>query len=286
MSAVRAFQRDRGLHSTGCCDEATWKALVEATWKLGDRLLMLTSPHLRGDDVAELQSLLGRLGFDCGRVDGIFGPATGRALLDFQANCGVTADGACGAATVQALRRVSGHTGTGRGVASVREHDQLVHRRRTLSSLNIVIGQFGGLNQVAAATARELRRLGAVVLALDEPDVAVQAEAANRFAADAYLGLDVGTGDGAIVHHYRVPGFESLGGRALAFSVSTALRTAGLDVGEPCGMRLPILRETRMPAVLCLLAPVRTAVDAAAGIGDAVASAVQQWAEHPSLSLT
>jgi N-acetylmuramoyl-L-alanine amidase len=286
VAALRAFQRDRGLHDTGCCDDSTWKALVEATWKLGDRLLLLTSPHLRGDDVAELQALLGRLGFDCGRVDGIFGPATGRALLDFQANCGVPVDGACGAATVQVLRRVSGHSGTGPGVASVREHDLLVHRTRTLSSLNVVIGQFGGLNQVATAASRELRRLGAVVLALDEPDVVAQAEAANRFGADAYVGLDAGTSDRTLVHHYRVPAFESLGGRALAFSVSRGLRECGLDVGEPCGMRLPILRETRMPAVLCLLAPVRSAVNAAAAIGGALASAVQQWAERPSLSLT
>ena len=37
---------------------------------------MLTAPNLRGEDVAELQRILARLGFDCGRVDGIFGPDT------------------------------------------------------------------------------------------------------------------------------------------------------------------------------------------------------------------
>mgnify|MGYP000449767565 CR=1 FL=1 len=51
------------------CDETTWTALVEANWKLGDRLLFLTSPNLRGDDIAELQHGLSRLGFDCGRVE-------------------------------------------------------------------------------------------------------------------------------------------------------------------------------------------------------------------------
>ena len=37
---------------------------------------MLTAPNLRGEDVAELQRILARLGFDCGRVDGIYGPDT------------------------------------------------------------------------------------------------------------------------------------------------------------------------------------------------------------------
>ncbi|MGA1038531.1 MAG: peptidoglycan-binding domain-containing protein, partial [Ilumatobacteraceae bacterium] len=65
---------------TGCCDELTWTALVEAGWTLGDRLLMITAPNLRGEDVAELQRILARLGFNCGRVDGIFGPDTAGAL--------------------------------------------------------------------------------------------------------------------------------------------------------------------------------------------------------------
>ena len=71
-------------------------ALVEAGWRLGDRLLVLAAPQLRGDDIAELQDALNQLGFDCGRPDGIFGPATVRALEDFQRNGGLTPDGICG----------------------------------------------------------------------------------------------------------------------------------------------------------------------------------------------
>jgi N-acetylmuramoyl-L-alanine amidase len=51
-AALSDFQRRRGLHVSGSCDEGTWLALVEAGWSLGDRLLLLTAPHLRGDDVA------------------------------------------------------------------------------------------------------------------------------------------------------------------------------------------------------------------------------------------
>ena len=48
---------------------------------------------LRGDDVAELQQRLCTLGFDTGRVDGIFGDATVRALGEFQRNAGLPVDG-------------------------------------------------------------------------------------------------------------------------------------------------------------------------------------------------
>ena len=85
------------------CDESTWQALVESSWSLGDRPLMLRSPNLRGDDVGELQRRLSRLGFDAGRIDGIFGPDTHRALSEFQRNCGLTADGVCGVETARLL---------------------------------------------------------------------------------------------------------------------------------------------------------------------------------------
>ena len=102
-SAIRAFQQARGLPIDGLCDQITWAALVEASWRRGDRLLFLTSPNMRGDDIADLQARLGRIGFDCGRVDGIFGPRTARALEDFQNNAGLLADGTCGAGTPDAL---------------------------------------------------------------------------------------------------------------------------------------------------------------------------------------
>jgi N-acetylmuramoyl-L-alanine amidase len=167
-------------------------------------------------------------------------------------------------------------------VASVRESDRLRHVSRVLSSLSLVIGHFGGLGSVARAAGRQLRQQGAIVLSLDEPDAVTQAEVANLFAADVYVGLDAGTGDRTVVHYYRVPGFESVGGRTLATSMSDALALSGLDVADPCGMRLPILRETRMPAVLCRFAPVRSSVDSAVAVGDAVAAAVRQWTERPA----
>jgi N-acetylmuramoyl-L-alanine amidase len=276
-AALRAFQEARGLRATGICDRVSWTALVEANWTLGDRLLLLTSPNLRGDDVAELQASLARLGFDCGRVDGIFGPLTASALDDFQSNCGLPNDGVCGTETVRALGRVIGQTGQGPGIAALRERERLRSTPTSLSTLRVVVGQFGGLSSITRAVSRELRLAGAQVMPLDEPDAVVQARTANRFEADVYLGFEASRADSTVVHYYRVPTFESVGGRSLASCLSDQLDRCGLEVSEPCGMRLPVLRETKMPAVLVTVAPVRAAVDATPEVSSRTVEAVRQW---------
>jgi len=96
---------------------------VEASWSLGDRMLYLTSPNFRGDDVTQLQSLLSRLGFDCGRVDGIFGPLLAHAIGEFQKNAGLSIDGICSTDTVTALERLSSQTGEGPYTKKVRRKE-------------------------------------------------------------------------------------------------------------------------------------------------------------------
>ena len=72
---------------------------------------------IRGDDVSDLQARLARLGFDCGKVDGIFGPLTAGAFGQFQRNSGLAADGVCGADSVRLLTRLARQTGDGPGIA-------------------------------------------------------------------------------------------------------------------------------------------------------------------------
>lgn len=276
--AVRRFQSARGLRAEGTCDEHTWTALVEANWSLGDRLLHLTAPNLRGDDVAEVQGLLARLGFDCGRVDGILGPRTSKALADFQANCGLVADGVCGPVTAQALLRVSGQTGNGPGVAAVRERERLRHDVQSLAMCRVVIGQFGGLSGVVRTLTRTLRLHGAVVMALDEPDAVAQALVANQFAATVYLGIEASPDPTAVAHYYKVPSFESVGGRFLAEQLVEQLRLTALgQQATLVGMRLPVLRETRMPAVLLTIGPVRQVTDATPDLAAAVVRSLELW---------
>jgi len=105
-AAVKKFQQDRGLIVDGIVGEDTWRELVEATYRLGDRFLYLKTPYLRGDDVRQLQKWLNRLGFSTGAVDGAFGPTTERALMDFQKNFGLTSDGMLGSSTLDAFHNL------------------------------------------------------------------------------------------------------------------------------------------------------------------------------------
>ena len=57
----------------------------------------------RGPDVALLQSILNRIGFNAGPVDGVFGSRTENGLIRFQRAAGLTADGIAGPRTWGAL---------------------------------------------------------------------------------------------------------------------------------------------------------------------------------------
>jgi len=105
-AAVRAFCRTHGIRETGEVDEKTWSALLDASFQLGDRTLYLRMPFFHGNDVVQLQTALGSLGFDCGNPDGIFGAHTEAAVRKFQLNLGLFNDGIVGAATYAALQNL------------------------------------------------------------------------------------------------------------------------------------------------------------------------------------
>ncbi len=282
--AVAAFQAARGLHRSGICDEATWLALVEASWKLGDRWLKLLSPYIRGDDVDQLQTALLRLGFDCGRPDGIYGPLTVRAVQRFQRNSGMQSDGVCGPDTVRLLLMNSRQTGDGPGVAMLREMTGLSAVRHDGEDVRIVVGQFGGLSALTRQVSRALRQHAANVLTIDEPDPSVQAAVANRHRATAYLGFEASGNERCTVSYFAAPTFESVGGRALAERLAERISAnAHLPFASSAeGMRVAVLRETRMPAVLCSLWPVRDVLAGAPVLADVVVEAVLAWTGAPS----
>ena len=105
-AAVRQFQQVRLLLADGVVGDNTWTELVEAGYSLGERLLYLRIPPMRGDDVLALQRQLNELGFDSGPEDGIFGTHTENALTEFQRNAGVNVDAIVGEATLAHLRRI------------------------------------------------------------------------------------------------------------------------------------------------------------------------------------
>lgn len=137
--AVRQFQQERGLTADGVVGSVTYRVLEEARWRLGDRLLsyVVANPQ-SGDDVLALQRRLTELGFDVGRVDGIFGPRTGEALRDFQRNVGLPADGTCGPSTFKALGRLAPIV-TGGRPDSLRASEALRRAGKRLTGKVVVI---------------------------------------------------------------------------------------------------------------------------------------------------
>lgn len=137
--AIRSFQQARGLTVNGVVNSMTLRALEEARWKLGDRSLLLQkAPLMRGDDVATLQSRLTEMGFDCGRVDGVYGLRTEDAVKEFQKSVGVAVDGRCGAATITALMRLT-RTVSGGAPAILRESAVQKNRGPSLANKIIVL---------------------------------------------------------------------------------------------------------------------------------------------------
>jgi N-acetylmuramoyl-L-alanine amidase len=147
--AIKAFQQERGLTSTGLINEITQRALDEARWRLGDRILFLTNPSLmRGDDVSALQERLIELGFNCGKVDGVYGGKTEAAVKEFQKSVGIVVDGKCGPATLISLMRLV-KTVQGGAPAALRESIKHSVRSPALANKVIVLdpswgGEFTG----------------------------------------------------------------------------------------------------------------------------------------------
>jgi N-acetylmuramoyl-L-alanine amidase len=278
--AVTAFQQSRRLRVDGICGPDTWGALVEAGYRLGDRFIYLANPMLRGDDVSELQSSLGALGFDAGRVDGICGPDTSDALREFQRNSGLTADGICGPDTVSALRRLAGRRAGPTSVAQAREVMALLDAPRQLGERRIILGVPGTLDALADRVQQLLSDAGAVVTVLHAADGSAQAREANDLAAELYVGLRLVPEPACRVAFYATEGFESVGGRRLAELSAKDLGTVLDQEGESAGMRLPVLRETKMPAVVCTLGPVDEAVIKAADLAASLARSITEWVEH------
>ena len=146
---IKAFQQERGLTATGVINEITARSLEEARFKLGDRILVFNAAALmRGDDVSNLQDRLIQMGFNCGKVDGVYGVNTESAVREFQKSVGILSDGRCGPATLISLMRLV-KTVSGGAPSALRESVKHSVRSPALANKVIVIdpswgGEFTG----------------------------------------------------------------------------------------------------------------------------------------------
>lgn len=137
--AIRAFQQGRGLLVDGIVGEATYRALKEASYRLGARILahQFGAP-MYGDDVATLQSRLQDLGFYTALVDGYFGLQTHNALMSYQREYGMAPDGICGPETLRSLYFLGSRV-TGGSLHAIREEERVRRSGPRLSGKRIII---------------------------------------------------------------------------------------------------------------------------------------------------
>lgn len=106
-AAVKAFQKDKGLHVDGIVGETTCKALkghwIES-WSVA-RTIKLKTIRMKGNDVKSIQKALMDRGYDLGKAgaDGIFGKKSDTAVRAFQKSAKLKVDGIVGKNTVTAL---------------------------------------------------------------------------------------------------------------------------------------------------------------------------------------
>ena len=236
---------------------------------------------MRGDDVQAMQAVLAKLGFDCGRADGIFGSNTLRALTEFQQNYGITADGICGVNSIRALERTSSQSGNGPGIVTVREYETLLTSSDNTERPRIVIGCFDNSTRLTRLLVRELRSRGDDVMTIENADPHAHARTANSFSADLYIGVSNASTNATQFAYYETESFVSAGGRMAAELCAEFVRLSQGDHDVvACGMQLPVLRETRMPAVMCTVGLSGNA-ESALGMISALAKAITQWNNQP-----
>ena len=271
LTAVKAFQRNRGLPTTGVVGQESWRALYEAGYRLGDRLLFLRRPMLRGDDVAELQGRLDALGFDTGKPDGIFGPQTERGLRDFQFNRGLAIDGISGPEVITELRLVArGEMRAGR--VTLREREWLRSRPPTLVGARIYFDPACRTQEEAsvsweAATAASiaLQQGGGTPILSRGVDSTfperVRARRANRMGADLIISFQLSGRPTGVISYFATSRSHSVAGKLIASCLADAME---LDVA---GQATAILKDTRSPAVVITVPDLGATTGEAAVLG-------------------
>lgn len=254
LDAVVAFQKAKGLSPDGIVGPDTWRSLYEAGYRFGDRLLFLRRPMIRGEDVSELQSRLNSLGFDAGKVDGIFGSETENAVVEFQNNRGLAEDGKVGPAVVTEILLVTrGEMKEGR--EAIREREWLRRLAPTIAGARIYLDagcrselETRAAWEAASSAALRLQDRGGLPVMSRSHGVKlperVRARRANRLGADLIVAFQLNDDNDDCVFYFASNLSQSEAGARLAKAV--AARTGGRVEGRANAL----LKETRAPAII------------------------------------
>jgi N-acetylmuramoyl-L-alanine amidase len=279
QKAVAAFQGSRGLPVDGIVGPHTWRAIVDAGFELGERMLYHRVPMIRGDDVAELQRRLNSLGFDSGKVDGIFGPDTLHAVLDFQGNRRMAEDGIAGREVVDELTLMARATQKP-GREGVRERQWLAALPQTIAGQRIYVDAFCRTPAEARVTwaaavefAMTIQHMGGNPVYSRSSDTfpteRVRALRANRLGTDFVVAFAEAQDGVDGVFYFSSQHSHSAAGEKLASAIASAI---GL---QAVGRATPMLKDTRPPAVV--ITPEHIGVE----IGPRVAAALVELLAAP-----
>lgn len=100
-AAVEAFQRSRSIADDGIVGAITWGKLSVDSAQSASQVKTRSTVRKgsTGQNVRELQTLLNKLDYSCGKVDGIFGDKTEKAVRAYQRDHGLADDGVAGPLT-------------------------------------------------------------------------------------------------------------------------------------------------------------------------------------------
>ncbi len=122
--AVINFQNTYGLYADGIAGPQTLSKLKELVYN------RIIKEDTQGEDVESLQAGLKHLGYFSGPVTGYFGPITKTAVINFQKNYGLAADGIAGVNTLSKIRDLL----VGASSASSTSSVNIISRSNTNSS--------------------------------------------------------------------------------------------------------------------------------------------------------
>ena len=95
----------------------------------------------RGAEVVKLQEILKQINFYSGVIDGIFGSVTKDAVIRFQQNYGLVADGIVGSKTWSKLNEIGGGTMEWRKMTEaeeINEIQRIINHRMGVAALNLL----------------------------------------------------------------------------------------------------------------------------------------------------